>query len=297
MAKLLSRRALLAGSMMAPPRTPVIDTHIHLFAGGDPRFPYHANATYRPPASTLEDYSKFVRAAKIDHTIIVHPEPYQDDHRYLEYAFEHEPSPGFFKGTCLFDPIARETPRRMAALVKKWPRRIVALRIHTMRQAGVPPSTSGAIKDRDLRHPAVRDTVHAATELGLGIQMHFIPANAREIHALMDGFPATPVILDHLGRPEQGTPAQYEDVLRLARLPRAVMKYSGWSYIPDPGPVVKRVYATFGAKRMIWGGLGMNMAEFERSRALLDRLFAFAPEAERRLIRGENASRLFGFAG
>src|SRR5450432_1572810 len=84
--------------------TPLIDSHVHLF---DPqRVPYHPNAVYKPPPATLEAYVKFAAEAKIDHTIIVHPEPYQDDHRYLKYCFDHEPSKHFFKGTCLFDATA-----------------------------------------------------------------------------------------------------------------------------------------------------------------------------------------------
>src|SRR5437899_3534816 len=147
MSNLLSRRGLLfaaAGlSTSARPKGVLVDTHVHLF---DPqRIPYHPAATYKPPAAPLEGYVQFVREAKIDHTIIVHPEPYQDDHRYLEYCFAHEPSPGFFKGTCLFDPIAPRTPERLESLVKRNPGRIVALRIHEMRKPGTPPSASGAI--------------------------------------------------------------------------------------------------------------------------------------------------------
>ena len=67
------------------PKGIVIDTHIHLFEPG--RFPYHASAVYKPAALPLDAYSLFVKEAGIGHTIIVHPEPYQDDHRYLEYCF------------------------------------------------------------------------------------------------------------------------------------------------------------------------------------------------------------------
>src|SRR5205807_4169706 len=131
----------------APPVT--IESHVHLF---DPaRVPYAANAPYQPPAYTLEAHVKLVQAAALTHSIIVHPEPYQDDHRYLEYCFAHEPSPGYFKGTCLFDPISPQTPDRLAELVKRNPGRIVAMRIHEMRKRGTPPSTGGAIKDRDMR--------------------------------------------------------------------------------------------------------------------------------------------------
>ena len=300
----LTRRALLAGALSAVavsrPRGLLVDTHIHLF---DPeRFPYHANAVYRPPAQTLDSYVRFVRETRIDHAVIVHPEPYQDDHSYLEHCLAKEPSSGFFKGTCLFDPIAADTPRRMAALVRKHPGRIVALRIHNTRDPKLPPTVSGAIRDRDLRAPAMKSAWRAAGELGLAIQMHFIPFYAPRIAALAAEFRDVPVVLDHLARAGQGTPAEYQEVLKLARYPRVFMKYSGVRYsskqeypYDDARPLVRRVYDAFGPRRILWGGLGYTAADFEQNAALLDRMFDFAPETERAAIRGENAARLFGF--
>ena len=226
----LTRRELLAGALAAAPALraarpegTLIDTHIHLF---DPKqFPFAPLATYQPPPELLENYVKFVAAARIQHTIVVHPEPYQDDHRYLEYCFAHEPSPGYFKGTCLFDPVAPETPARMEELARRHKGRIVGMRIHEMLAPGAPPSTSGAIKDRDMQSPAMENTWRKAQQLGMAIQMHFLPHFAPQIGALARKFPNVPVILDHLARAGQGTPADYEEVLRLARIPRVYMKY------------------------------------------------------------------------
>ena len=153
----------------------------------------------------------------INHAVIVHPEPYQDDHRYLEYCLAHEPSPGFFKATCLFDPIDPATPKRMQALVERNPGRIVALRIHEIHPAGTPSTTSGLIRDRDLRNPQMAVTWQAAHDLGLEIQIHCIPHYAVEIGELAAKFPKTPVILDHLARAGQGTPEEYDQVLKLAQ--------------------------------------------------------------------------------
>src|SRR6516225_3341865 len=119
------REALLAamGSVLRAAETsPVIETHVHLF---DPeRVPYAADAPYRPAAYIFEDHVKLASAVGLAHAVIVHPEPYQDDHRYLEYCFGHEPRPGYFKGTCLFDPFREDTPRRLGALIDRWPKRI-----------------------------------------------------------------------------------------------------------------------------------------------------------------------------
>src|SRR5882672_2458592 len=84
-----------------PKPAPVIDTHLHCFAGTkDSRFLYHARAPYRPEhAATPEYLLKCMEGAGVSHAIVVHPEPYQDDHRYLEYCLEAGKKR--LKGTCL----------------------------------------------------------------------------------------------------------------------------------------------------------------------------------------------------
>jgi predicted TIM-barrel fold metal-dependent hydrolase len=298
----LSRRQFLATATAAAAPTPagLIDAHIHLF---DPdRFPYHPNATYKPPAQPLAPYLAFVREVGIRGVVIVHPEPYQDDHRYLEACFAGEPSQGFFKSTCLFDPIDPQTPKRMEALVRKHPNRIVALRIHKMHVPGTPPLTSGPIKDRDLRSPAMRITWTTAARLGIAIQMHFLPGWAPQIASLAAEFRDVPVILDHLARAGQGSPADYDEVLRLARFPRVYMKYSGVPYSSkqpypyrDAQPIVRRAFDAFGPDRMIWGGLGHTRPEFDQAVKLFEEMFAFAPAAAREKIRGAAAAKLFGW--
>ncbi len=282
------------------PKGVLIDTHIHLF--DDKKFPYHKSAVYKPAASPLNAYAKFVAQAKINHTIIVHPEPYQDDHAYLEYCFRNEPSPGFFKGTCLYDPIDPATPKRMEELLRRNPKRIVALRVHINRKPGEAPTVSGAIRDRDLRHPQMRKTWEAASKMGLAIQMHFIPHWAKQIGELAAVFPQMPVILDHLARSGQGTAAEYNDVLGLAKLPRVHMKFSGWRYSSnqqhpylDAKPLVRRTYDAFGPDRMIWGGLGHNMDEFAKAVEVFEAMFDFAAEKDKAKIRGLTGAKLFEF--
>jgi predicted TIM-barrel fold metal-dependent hydrolase len=102
------------------------------------------------------------------------------------------------------------------------------------------------------------------------------------------------VILDHMGRPGQGTPAEYEDVLKLAELPRVILKYSSWpAYQGDLAALTKRLYDTFGARRIIWGTVGNTIEEFRKQSQRFEELLAFAPAADRASIRGGNAERLF----
>ena len=71
-------------------RAPVIDTHLHCFAGpDDPRFPYHPEGPYQPEEpATPERLLRLMAEAGVDYAVVVHPEPYQDDHRYLEHCLD-----------------------------------------------------------------------------------------------------------------------------------------------------------------------------------------------------------------
>lgn len=302
---MLSRRSLLAAPLVALAQgaKPVIDTHIHLFAADQKAFPFHKNATYKPAPATLEDYNKFALASGLTGAVIVHPEPYQDDHSYLEHCFTKEPKKNFFKGTVLFDPLNPTTPQKIDRLREKWPGRITALRMHRNAPPNVPPLSMGPIRERDLTSEAVKKTVRALVERKMLLQMHSVPAYAPEIARLAEEATGTFVVVDHLCRGGEGTPEQWESVLRLHRRPNVFMKISGINYSSreawphlDVKPRVKQLYDAFGPGRLIWGGLGNNLADYKKSQEQFVQLFDFASEPSRDLIRGINAMRLYGWS-
>src|SRR5262245_2528616 len=72
---------------------------------------------------------------------------------------------------------------------------------------------------------------------------------------LHDALPIFPVILDHLGRAGQGTAADADGVIALAKLPRIYLKYSGVNYsskgqypFADVKPFIRRAYDAFGPR-------------------------------------------------
>lgn len=298
----LAAAAATAASLQARPPGLLIDTHIHLFAADRSQFPLHPDAPYDPPAQDLQDYIAFVSASGPNHAVIVHPEPYQDDHSYLSHCLENEPWPGFFKGTCLFDPLDPEASSKMKLLASKHGGRIVAARVHAMDDPGSAPATDGPIKNRDLESAEMKSFWRAATDLGLAVQMHFRPHYAPQIAKLAAEFRDTPVILDHLGRSGMGTPEEYKNILALAKYPGVYMKFSGLSYSSKQGPpfldakpAVKQAFESFGPDRMIWGGIGYDEEAMNLNGAVLDLMFDYASSEDRAKIRGLTAKRLFRF--
>ncbi|MBV8881672.1 MAG: hypothetical protein JO332_17075, partial [Planctomycetaceae bacterium] len=77
----LGSTALLASCGGTPARrpknaVPVVDAHVHCFAGyDDPRYPYAPDAPYRPEAAARPDQLLgAMDAAGVDFAVIVHPE-------------------------------------------------------------------------------------------------------------------------------------------------------------------------------------------------------------------------------
>jgi len=226
--------------------------------------------------------------AGVDYAIIVHPEPYQDDHRYLEYCFEVGKSR--FKGTCLFFADQPESLARMPDLVKRLP--IVAARVHAYAPDRLPPFSG----------PALRELWKVAGAHGLAVQLHFEPRHAPGFEPLIKEFSDVTVIIDHLGRPFQGTPEEHEVVIHWSRFKNAVMKLSA---IPSPntyphrdiGPVIKRLAQEFGPDRMIYGGGFSSEATGTTYRAAREQArshISFLSAADQAKVFGENAARLFG---
>ena len=269
----------------------IVDTHVHCFAApDDARFPFHLRAPYRPTAAaTPEQLLACMDGAGVARAIIVHPEPYHDDHRYLEHCLAV--GAGRFKGTCLFfaeDPAA---PAALTALAKRAP--LIAARIHAYAPGRLPP----------FGKPELRALWRAAADAGLAMQIHFEPRYAPGFVPLIDEFRSTTVIIDHLGRPLQGTLDEHEVVVRWADKPNTIVKLSALSDVSqyphrDLSPAIRALTGAYGAGRMMWGGTfsatstPMSFrADQERARGYLTHL----NRADQDLIMGGTAARLFGF--
>lgn len=294
---MLSRRAFLLSTGPAllaagpPPRPPVVDTHVHCFAGrADRHFPYHKDAPYRPDAAaTPEALLAAMTGAGVDYAVIVHPEPYQDDHRYLEHCLKVGGKR--LKGTCLFFAGRAGAVKNLPALAKRIS--LVAVRIHAYAPERQPP----------FGKPELKALWQAAADLGLAVQLHFEPRYAAGFEPYIKDFARTAVIIDHLGRPFQGTPREHAVVLRWAKYKNVIAKLSS---VAEPeryphrkvGPVVRQLTEAFGAGRLIYGGgwaAGVSAAAYRAERERVAGYLGHLTANERAAVLGGNAARLMGF--
>lgn len=280
------------GQQPAVPRALRIDTHLHCFAGADSsRFPYHERAPYKPEApATPEQLLQCMGEAGVDHAIVVHPEPYQDDHRYLEYCLGV--GKGKLKGTLLVFADREGSLDKLPGLCQKLD--VVTVRIHAHSPERLPP----------FGKPELRRLWQLAGEHGLAVQLHFVPRYAPGFEPLIREFKQTKVIIDHMGRPFQGTSEEHAVVMRWARYDNTVMKLSA---IPGEAEqprerivaIVRQLTDAWGAERMIFGDSFQPettgptyRAAFERGRGYLSHLSA----ADQDKILGGTAAGLFRFA-
>jgi predicted TIM-barrel fold metal-dependent hydrolase len=265
----------------------IIEWNTHLFSSDTTRYPFHPKAAYRPgdlSPDPLADYLSRMESVGMDYAVIVHPEPYGDDHRLVLDSLKRVPDKLF--GTSLFYPKDPDAPRKLADLVQQEPR-IISTRFHAHRG-----------KDIYLDSFADAGVIalwEAAARLGLIVELHIGPNFAAQVVDLIKAFPQCPVLIDHLAEPKLGNPVEYVDVLALADFDNVYMKLSGIEHFADDGPLylsarrfTRQVVDAFGPTRMVWGSGTPD---------IVDAHLAHCSEADRELVKGGNLARLLKITG
>ena len=265
----------------------IVEWNAHMFSRDQARYPFHPKAAYTPDVSRLVDdplavYLERMSREGIDRAVLVHPEPYGDDHRLILDCLAREPRR--LKGTCLFYPKDPEAPSKLVALVRREPR-IVALRFHAHR---------GKEQYLDsFADPGVRALWRTAGDLGLIVELHIGPNYAAQAAEAIRAHPGVTVLVDHLAEPAMGNAVEYADVLDLARFDDVYMKLSGLNHFSDDAPLyldarpfTRLVVDAFGPDRLVWGSGSPSIVD-----AHLDHL----SEADRAKVKGGNLAVLLGF--
>lgn len=262
----------------------IIEWNTHIFSADTKRYPFHPNATYTPDASRLSadplaDYMAHMAAEGIDRAVLVHPEPYGDDHRLVLDCLAHEPNR--FLGTSLFYPRDPDAPDKLTELVRQQPK-IIATRFHA--HCG-----KQAYFDH-FEETGVIALWERAANLGLVIELHIGPDYGVQVAGLIQQYPDAPVLIDHLAEPHLGNAIEFAQILALSRFDNVYMKLSGLNHFADDAPLyasaknfTRLVAEAFGSERMVWGS---------GTPRIVDAHLDFLSDIERAKVKGENLARL-----
>ncbi len=268
----------------------IVEWNAHIFSPDTERYPLHEKAAYRPdmskhPADPLGVYLQRMQQEGIDRAVIVHPEPYGDDHRLMLHCLEREPE--ILRGTSLFYPKDPDAPKKLVDLVAQQPR-IISTRFHAHRGKEM---YLDSFDDK-----GVRALWEQAVELELIIELHIGPDYAEQVGKVLRDIPETVLLIDHLAEPHMGSAVEYAHVLELGRrraeYHKVYMKLSGLSHFAQDAPLyesakpfTQRVMEAFGPERLVWGSDSLG---------IVDAHMAGYEEEERRMAKGGNLVDLIG---
>ena len=269
----------------------VVEWNTHIFSPDSERYPLHPQAVYRPdvsihPADPLDAYLRRMTAENINRAVIVHPEPYGDDHRLVLECLEREPE--ILRGTSLFYPRDPDAPKKLADLVAREPK-IVSTRFHAHRGKEM---YLDSFDDK-----GVRALWEKAVELSLIVELHIGPDYATQVAQVLRDIPETTALIDHLAEPHMGTAVEFVAILELGMAKteyrNTYMKLSGLNHFARDAPLfvsakafTRRVIEAFGPERMVWGS---------GTPAIVDAHMEGYGEMERALVKGDNLARLLKF--
>jgi predicted TIM-barrel fold metal-dependent hydrolase len=236
-----------ASSGPSSPPAPIVDTHAHIYAPDERRYPPIPEPR-RPPDGTgsLDRLREVSRANGVTAVCAIQTSTfYRFDNRYILDSAGAEP--GWLAGVCTLDP---DDPGSPAMLER-------AVRDHGIRGMRSIPAADGR-----LDHPGVRALWAAATDLGIVINLLIDPDLAGQAERLLGRFPSLRVVLDHglnlrVGRGLEPTLG----ILR--RLSAREHTYAKLSFVPtgsatgypcaDMLDPCLRVIDAFGPDRCVWG--------------------------------------------
>lgn len=259
-----------------------------MFSSDTARFPFHPRAAYVPHPEMrsddpLDEYITRMKQEGIDRAVLVHPEPYGDDHRLVLDCVAARPD--LFKTTALYYPGDSDAPQRLKKLVANNSGAIVAFRFH---------AHEGKRTYLDSFSDAnVCKLWKTAGELGLIIELHIGPDYAAQAAVLARQYPDFKVLIDHMAEAKYSSGPGFSDVVRMSELPNVYMKLSGLNHYADDGPLYESVIPfsrwiadCFGPERMVWGS---------GSPRIVDAHLSHWSEADRAKVKGGNLQGLLGF--
>jgi predicted TIM-barrel fold metal-dependent hydrolase len=273
-----------------------IDAHVHVWTPDVAKYPLargYAVSDMRPPSFTPEQLFAHCQPEGVRRIVLIQMSFYQYDNRYmLDMMRTH---PGVFSGVAIVDEHAEDVAATMRRLVQQGVR---GFRINPSREKNL---------SAWLGSPGMATLWKTAAELKVSVCPLINPDTLPLLDKMCEWYPQTSVVVDHFARLGMAGPAQPEDVqnlLRLARHPKAPVKVSAFYALGakkapylDLAPLIRQLRDTFGPQRLMWASDCPFQIDhghtYHNSIALIrDRLDFLTPHDKSWMLRG-TAEKVF----
>jgi predicted TIM-barrel fold metal-dependent hydrolase len=222
----------------------IIDPHVHVWKH-DPAFPFAPGAKVPDFDATPEALLDLMHANGIAKTVIIQVIHYRYDNSYLAAVLKQYPT--YFRGVCRVDPLDPTAPDHLSRISAQ-------PGFHGVRISPA-ADASGDWISGPLMLPLWQRCQHLKVPMTLLTPISRMP----EIGRLIERFPALTVVIDHMADCPVDHPEELEKLIALVRYPKVFVKISHtWSLSKTDYPwtdsqaLVKRLYDTFGPKRLMW---------------------------------------------
>lgn len=245
----LGRRTFLGGmaATMASgaPSYRIIDSHVHVWKH-DPQYPFAQGANVPKEDATPEMLLELMKSNGVSNTVIIQVIHYRYDNSYLADVLKRYP--GTFQGVARVDPADPGNADHLSRLVKEQGFR------------GVRLSPAGNPSGDWIKGPLMLPLWKRCEELKVPMTILAPITRMPDVQPLIEKHPNLTVVIDHMADCPVDKPEELEKLIALKRYPRVFVKISHtWSLSKQPYPWldaqehVKRLHASFGPQRLMWG--------------------------------------------
>jgi predicted TIM-barrel fold metal-dependent hydrolase len=245
----LPRRTFLGGlaiaMAMGADNYRIIDSHVHVWRH-DPKYPFAKDAKVPVEDATEDMLLALMKANGVAKTVIIQVIHYKYDNSYLADVLKRYPDT--FHGVARVDPLDPGAPDHLSKLVKE------------QRFRGVRLSPGGNAAGDWIKGPLMPPLWKRCEELKVPMTILAPITRMPDVQALIEKYPDLTLVIDHMADCPVSQPEELEKLIALKRYPKVFVKISHtWSLSKQPYPWldsqehVKRLHASFGPQRLMWG--------------------------------------------
>ena len=289
-------------------KSPVIDTHMHVWANDPKRYPfphpYTENFQETPHPATLEMLVEDMDQFGCDGAVLVQVIYHGWDNLYVADCAKRFPDR--LRAHGLIDP----TDPKVADKLEYW---MKEHGLHGMRFSAIYYQNGQHGGDRWINANETHRLWRKAEELGAVFNFFIAAKQLPKLETMVRQYPTVPIIIDHMSQLNFGAEdlePEFRLLLRLARYPNVWVKVSELTSVSKSGQYpfkdaylnVKRLYEAFGGDQLLFGTGYPGTARAAYKRPPLDQeidllrtKMPFFSQEDRQKILGGNAASIWKF--